>query len=319
MNEERGSLYLITGLIIGIALGLVYAWVISPVEYVDTTPDSLRSDLKEYYQVVIAKAFQATGDLERARARLGLLDIDDPQVVLAAQSQRTLAEGASVEDAEALAELAAALGEDPPELPTSTPETPTAVLTSTATLTPTLTSTPPPTLTFTPTPVITLTETAIVSASVVPSETITPTITPTSGPSSTPAPTDTPRPTETPFPSITPTATLGAPYRLEEREEVCDPELTAPLIQVYVADSSNIPVAGVEITIRWEGNLDSFFTGLKPEFGAGYADYEMTPGTVYTLQIADGGELIGDLTSIECTDPQDNQYWGGWELRFRQP
>ncbi|NIW47254.1 MAG: hypothetical protein GWN30_21650, partial [Gammaproteobacteria bacterium] len=58
-----------------------------------------------------------------------------------------------------------------------------------------------------------------------------------------------------------------------------------------MADSSNIPVPGVEINIRWENNQESFYTGLKPEFGVGYADYIMTPGIVYTLQVADGGEV----------------------------
>ncbi len=319
MDEERGSLYLITGLIIGVVLGLVYAWIISPVEYVDTTPDSLRPDLKEYYQLVIAKAYQSTGDLERARARLDLLEITDPQIVLAAQSQRYLADGASVQDAEALAELAASLGEDPPDPPTSAPETPTAVVSSTSTLTPTMTVTASPTVTFSPTPVITLTETAIASPSVVPTETISPTVNSADQLTNTPGPSRTPRPTSTSFPTITPTATMGAPYRLEEREEICDPQFTAPLIQVYVADSSNIPVPGVEINIRWENNQESFYTGLKPEFGVGYADYIMTPGIVYTLQVADGGEVITDLSSIECTDSQGDQYWGGWVLRFRQP
>ncbi|NIW47255.1 MAG: hypothetical protein GWN30_21655, partial [Gammaproteobacteria bacterium] len=126
--------------------------------------------------LVIAKAYQSTGDLERARARLDLLEITDPQIVLAAQSQRYLADGASVQDAEALAELAASLGEDPPDPPTSAPETPTAVVSSTSTLTPTMTVTASPTVTFSPTPVITLTETAIASPSVVPTETISPTV-----------------------------------------------------------------------------------------------------------------------------------------------
>ncbi len=319
MSEDRGSLYLITGIVIGIVLGLVYAWLISPVEYVDTTPESLRPDLKEYYQVMIARAFQSTGDLQRARARLDYLAIEDPQIVLAAQSQRYLAEGASVEDAETLAELAAALGEDPPDLPTSPPQTSTPTIEPTATLTPTLGDTPAPTITFTPTAVFTLTETSIASASVVPTETITPTVTPTDAPTNTPRPTTTATVTQTPIPSRTPTPTLGLPYKLDEQEEICNPDLAAPLIQIYVSDSANIPVAGVEITIRWEGNVESFYTGLKPEIGPGYADYVMTPDVVYTIQIADGGELIEDLTSIECTATQGDQYWGGWLLRFRQP
>ena len=38
MNESRGNLYLLTGLVIGLAAGLLFAWVISPVKYVDIEP-----------------------------------------------------------------------------------------------------------------------------------------------------------------------------------------------------------------------------------------------------------------------------------------
>ena len=78
MNEERGSWYLLTAVILGIALGLWYSWVGSPAEYVDTAPDSLRTDFKDVYRVTIASAYAATGDIARAKARLALLGDDDP-------------------------------------------------------------------------------------------------------------------------------------------------------------------------------------------------------------------------------------------------
>ena len=77
MREERGSWYLLTGLVIGIVLGLLYAWVVSPIEYVDTSPNTLRSDYQDTYRLNIALAYQATGDLARAQARLNLLGDED--------------------------------------------------------------------------------------------------------------------------------------------------------------------------------------------------------------------------------------------------
>ena len=35
-DEERGHWYLLTGLILGFVLGLLYAWLVQPVKFVDT-------------------------------------------------------------------------------------------------------------------------------------------------------------------------------------------------------------------------------------------------------------------------------------------
>ncbi len=61
------------GFIVGIAVGLVYGWLISPVKYTDTSPDSLRADYKEQYLVLVAAAYKAEGDLDHARVRLSKL------------------------------------------------------------------------------------------------------------------------------------------------------------------------------------------------------------------------------------------------------
>ena len=116
MNEdERGNWYLITGVVLGIILGILFAWVISPVEYVDTAPESLTNEFKDQYRVLIASAYVANGDLVRAKARLELLDEPDIYLVVAEQAQQMLAEGGSVEEAQALGRLALALGQGIPQ------------------------------------------------------------------------------------------------------------------------------------------------------------------------------------------------------------
>ena len=65
MSEQRGPWYLLTGLVIGVALGLLIAYVIYPVEYTDTAPFSLRTDAKETLRGLIAQAYMADGDLAR--------------------------------------------------------------------------------------------------------------------------------------------------------------------------------------------------------------------------------------------------------------
>ena len=116
MNEdERGNWYLLTGVVLGIILGILFAWVISPVEYVDTAPESLTNEFKDQYRVLIASAYVANGDLVRAKARLGLLGEADIYLVVAEQAQQMLAEGGSVEEAQALGRLALALGQGIPQ------------------------------------------------------------------------------------------------------------------------------------------------------------------------------------------------------------
>lgn len=111
MNEQRGSLYLLTGLILGLGIGLVYSLVIQPVQYTDLSPALLSPADKDQYRALIAVAYLANRDLVRARARLALLKDEDTYGALAAQAQRWLAEGKPAEEARALGLLAADLAQ----------------------------------------------------------------------------------------------------------------------------------------------------------------------------------------------------------------
>jgi hypothetical protein len=58
---------------IGAAGGLFYGWVLNPVKYVDTTPDTLRIDYKSDYVLMVAEAYNSDNDLALAARRLALL------------------------------------------------------------------------------------------------------------------------------------------------------------------------------------------------------------------------------------------------------
>ncbi len=292
MNESpRGPWYLLTGLVFGLMLGLFYAWVVSPVAYTDVPPDTLQAQYKERYRALIALAYQADGDLTRAQARLALLGDPDPAEALAAQAQRALAADIPEAEAAALGKLAAALGAAPrPSAPAQG-----GSLTPKAAASPAVSAAPtrrPPTA----------------------SPTTTPARTPTGTPS--PAVTPTPKATFTTFPTATPTATPGAPFVLSERSLVCNPQWTRPLLRVDVRDAAGAPVPGVDITVTWDGGQEVFYTGLKPELGRGVADFEMSPGVVYTLVAGQGGQVIDGLEVVSC---QDGGYPGSWLLTFVQP
>jgi len=69
-------------LIVGIGLGLLYGWVVNPVEYMDTTIDSLRMDYKTDYVLMIAEVYQTKQDLGWAMNHLALLGEETPQASL---------------------------------------------------------------------------------------------------------------------------------------------------------------------------------------------------------------------------------------------
>ena len=111
-QEKRGAWYLLTGLVFGLVLGLIYTWWINPIVYETTDPASLKENYKDIYRSTIAQVYAATGNLDRAARRLELLGDDDPFLTLGSQAQQALAVGKEKE-ARALALLASALQSKP--------------------------------------------------------------------------------------------------------------------------------------------------------------------------------------------------------------
>jgi hypothetical protein len=263
-----GLLPLVLGLVLGFSAGLYYSWVLNPVEYVDADPASLRADYKQEALTIIADAYAATGDLPRARARLTLLDLDNPANTLARLAQNMLAVDQGEQTARSLAMLAAALGEQPAEVGTQ-PAAPGVTTTVQATATQTLTATMTPR----------------------------PTATATSAPSPTP----------------------GAPFELSDVEQVCDPALDEPQIQVIVLDAAGEGVPAMEVLVLWDEGEDRFYTGLKPELGWGYADFSMQVGETYSLQLPAEDVSVSDLFSEPCETAGGVDYPGSIQLTFEQP
>ena len=296
---------------LGLVLGLVIIWL-RPVEYVDTSPSSLRADFKDRYRALIAAAYLSDGDVVRARARLELLGDTDAFRSLAEQAQRTLAEGNSPQESRALGLLAVALNPAGGQtLPARSGITP-SVAAGTVTLTPLASATSLPLPSETPASTATTPPTATAASAV------------TSSPSVSPSPgvlTSSPRPptaTFAPKPTRTATATPGAPFVLKDSQQVCDPSLQEALIQVVTLNAAGGQVPGVEVIITWVGGEEHIFTGLKPGVGAGYADFSMTPGVAYTIRPAEAGEAVNDLVAANCSGT-GGSYLGGWRLVFEQP
>jgi hypothetical protein len=288
---------ILLALLVGLGLGLVYSWVISPLRIFSAEPKTLRGDFRDQYRSLIAAAYSATDNLPRAQARLALLGDPNAVEALNGQAQRMQASNQSFELADRVAALALALDDNATDgnpgsegiinepiasSPVEITETPNDIVTPTSDSL----STEVP-IDLTETPQIIETQTLAVE--------------------STPRPTN----TSTPVP--------GEPFTLTGQETVCDPNIPEGLLQVLVLNSNRRQIAGVEIDITWEGGKEQFFTGLKPELGNGYADYLMTPDITYSIQLARGSDVALGILAPACQTSSGEGFLGGIKLTFQQP
>jgi hypothetical protein len=286
-----GCLVLLIGLALGLAAGLGYTWGLNPVQFYNTDPVDLRPQYKETWILLVAAAYRQDGDLERALSRL--TGLEDPQIgrTVAELTEQYIQAGRSATRIRALAALADALGARTP-----------AMLIYLAT--------PEPTLFFTPTP-----QPPTATATHLPTSTAT--TTPTSTSTATPTATRTPTPTATPRPTSTqpPTATRPAPYSLEERQRICPSPGKTPRIQIFVQTQEGAGLPGSEIWVTWSGGVDRFITGLKPDIGLGYADFDMTPGIVYAVAVGDPTQQIASgLQAESCSSGEGGIPLSSWRL-----
>ncbi len=292
-SRLRHSLAFIVGFGLGVGIGLVITWVVWPVEYYDTDPFDLRDEHKDDYVVMIGAAYCQDSDLELATHRLNQLGFDDVRQVVVRLFQRYEEAGYEAET-RCLALLAYDVGvEDVAllpyiETPTATPEIivpPTTTPTVEATLAPTPTEVPPE---------------------------LTPTATE-------PAPEPSATPTQR-SPTASPTSTHGADvdFQVAEQDDLgCSDEGAGDYILVYVRDEDGRGLAGVEVMVSGPEGDDSFFTGLKPEVGPGFADFLITTPGTYAVQVLDGASQTAEGLAFEDTCPAGSPY-RSWRVVFRR-
>lgn len=122
-------------ILLGAVGGMYYGWVMNPVRYVDTAPESLRQDYKADYALMVAEVYSREGSLPLAQIRLERLGSANPlravqEAILVGQRL-----GYSPQDMDMLAALAEALSglTASTNTPPVVSETPSVVNTSPAT------------------------------------------------------------------------------------------------------------------------------------------------------------------------------------------
>jgi hypothetical protein len=256
------------GLILGLALALAYTWIIDPLVLRNAAPGDLSPAAQQQYVAAAALEYGATGDLQRAVARLIEANPEADPFQLAAETACQLIRGGQVDslnDVAAIRYLRAIYE----------PQGYTADCDVTAFNTPIPITIVPPTATMT----------------------FTPSLTPF--PSKTPTKAIQAPPAATPIvPNAGPSA--GGDFQAVLVEAYCDPA-SSGLLEVYVRDEAGGPVAGIPIQVVDSSRQAAlFYTGLKPERGLDYADFQMTAGASYRVGIAEGGLLSSTLDAIPC-------------------
>jgi len=244
---------LLFGLIVGTVGGIFFAWNISPVEEFDTEPWQLREDDRAQYLVAIMIDYAYNGNLSRTVDRLITLRLPGDQIQEVANIACRLASGGYVDSQSGLYAVRSMMQFYQLQGRSGCADT-LLVADAAAPATPT----------------------------VIRVATSTPTLVPPATKTDTPEPPNRPTPTSVTF--VVPTSVAQEEFTLANVSTFCDVNLSG-IIEVRVQDFNGEGIPGIEVRARWDDGSDTFFTGLKPERGPDYADFQMTPGEGYTIEL----------------------------------
>ncbi|MCD6401206.1 MAG: hypothetical protein J7L73_04680 [Anaerolineales bacterium] len=106
----------VAGLIIGLFLGIMYAWVINPVEWTDASVQQLRADLQDDYLRMAIESYNFTHDVEKAKSRFAELGVNADEVLA------NIEKSPNPQGVAAVTAFMTAIGSAPSEVGVTTPE-----------------------------------------------------------------------------------------------------------------------------------------------------------------------------------------------------
>ncbi len=295
MSDEIPSRYLrprrffsipgiLLGLIIGAAIGLFITWGLAPVQEYDTEPWQLNASSKDQYIVAIAINYTHDGDLAGAINRLVDLRLPGDPIQAVADTACRLATSGYVNSSSGLHAVRSMMTLYQLQGRSGCADT-------------------------------------LISAdqaqpgSVVTIELPTPTLTPPPSKTPTSAPSFQ---TPTPVLVIVPTVPPQNDFVLISVTTNCSTELSG-LITVEVYDYDGVTgMPGEEIRARWDTGESRFFTGLKPEKGAAYADFQMDAGKNYIIDMPGHADPVQQpLSASPCVTPNGDRATISYRVLFR--
>ena len=99
----------IIAILLGIALGLLYGWVVAPVQYIDITPDGLRIDYRTDYVLMVAEGYRGEQNPALAARRLAVLGSESPALIAGKAYEYARQAGYESDDLTLMQELVVAL------------------------------------------------------------------------------------------------------------------------------------------------------------------------------------------------------------------
>lgn len=275
--QRRRSPFSLIALLIGLAIGLAggwyYAYFLNPTQETSTRPDQLQLTEQEHYVVAIMLAYGYDSDLGTAINRLASLEFASDPVQEVANIACNLARTGYVDSTSGLRAVRAMRTFYQLQGRTGCADT------------------------IVPDPQSVPLEVAIQAA--------------------TPTQTLPPPPTKTPasvLATATPDGIVVVPTTAPQRnytgiivQTFCSVELSG-IIEIRVRVNSTEEIAGEPIRVAWENNQSDFVTGLKPERGIGYADFQMEPNLSYIVSMPGLSDPIPSaLVAERCFTIETNE------------
>ncbi len=141
--------------------------------------------------------------------------------------------------------------------------------------------------------------------------------TPTAQPPATKTPTpDRPNQATPTQPIFAPTVQPKTSFVIASIRTDCDAEFSG-VIEVRVQDFGGDGIPGQAIRVRWDDGSSTFYTGLKPERGSDYADFQMEAGKAYTVEMPGQSDPSQPLGATPCTTADGKQAITLYRVYFR--
>jgi hypothetical protein len=275
---------IIIGMVLGLSGGLIYAWVLNPVVELNTEPWQLNENDKAQYVVAIMLNYAADGDPVQAVEQLVALRLGDDPIQAVADVACDLATTGYVDSASGLQAIRNMMTFYQLQGRSGCADT----------LIPA--SDQQPTL-----------EIEITLA--------TPTLVPPA--SKTPTPPNTGGATATPTQAVVITSAPQSDFVLASINTFCDTELSG-IIEVFVQDFGGDGIPGQAVRVRWDDGEDTFYTGLKPERGPAYADFQMEAGRGYIIEMPGRSDPSSQpLNAAPCTTDTGDEAITSYRVVFR--
>lgn len=272
----------ILGLILGIGGGLLYTWVLSPVVEFDTQPWQLNAADRQQYIVAIMAEYGHTGDFNRAFQRLLALRPQTDPIQEVAEVACELTTSGYANNSSGLRAVRAMITFY--QLQGRSGCADDLIVANAA----------QPTLVVIELP----------SATLAPPATKTPT------------PESSIRLTGTPTIPVVPTNLPSSDYEIANIPTACSIDRPG-LIEITVVDFNGQGIPGQTVRVRWDGGESVFATGLKPERGAGYADFQMEAGLSYLVDMPGLSDPSQPLVATTCALENGDRSLISYRVVFR--